>query len=104
MTRRCDIDASKGVLAGNNVSHSNRKTRRRFLPNLQPVSLMSEALGHKVSLRLTASTIRTIEHNDGIDNYLLKTPTRKLADEALNLKKRIQKALAKKQSKPQAAS
>ncbi len=99
MSRRCDINASKGVLAGHKVSHSNIKTKRRYLPNLQSVSLMSEALGHKISLRLTPNTIKSIEHNDGIDNYLLKSSSRKITQEALVLKKRIQKALAKKQAK-----
>ncbi len=99
MSRRCDINVNKGVLSGNSVSHSNRKTKRRYLPNLQPVSLISEALGHSVSLRLTPNTIKTIEHNDGIDNYLLKTPARKITEGALVLKKRIQKALAKKAAK-----
>jgi large subunit ribosomal protein L28 len=103
MARRCGINASKGVLAGNNVSHSNRKTRRRFLPNLQTISLMSDALGHRVSVRLSANSIRTIEHNDGIDNYLLNTSSRKLAKEALTLKKRIQKALSKKSTSEVAA-
>jgi len=95
MARRCDINVNKGVLTGNNVSHSNRKTRRRFLPNLQSVSLMSEALGKRISLKLAPSTVRTIEHNNGIDSYLLKTPARKLADSAITLKRRIQKALTK---------
>ncbi len=99
MSRRCDINASKGVLSGHKVSHSNRKTKRRYLPNLQPVSLISDALGHSVSLRLTPNTIKTIEHNDGIDSYLLKTPARKITKDALVLKKRIQKALAKKAAK-----
>lgn len=99
MSRRCDINTSKGVLSGHKVSHSNRKSKRKYLPNLQPVSLMSEALGHSVSLRLTPNTIKTIEHNDGIDSYLLKTSSRKITEGALALKKRIQKALAKKEAK-----
>lgn len=99
MSRRCDINANKGILSGHKVSHSNRKTKRRYLPNLQSVSLMSEALGHTVSLRLTPNTIKTIEHNDGIDNYLLKTSARKITEDALVLKKRIKKALDKKSAK-----
>ena len=62
MSRRCDI-TGKGVLSGNNVSHANNKTRRRFLPNLQVTSLLSEALGQTVRLRLSTRAIRTIEHN-----------------------------------------
>ena len=70
MSRRCEI-TGKGVLSGNNVSHANNKTRRRFLPNLQVTSLLSEALGQSVRLRLSTRAIRTIEHNGGIDAFLL---------------------------------
>ena len=70
MSRRCEI-TGKGVLSGNNVSHANNKTRRRFLPNLQVTSLLSEALGQTVRLRLSTRAIRTIEHNGGIDAFLL---------------------------------
>jgi len=92
MARKCTIDAQKGVLAGNNVSHSNRKSKRRFLPNLQIVSFLSELLGKKISLRITPSTIRTIEHNKGLDNYLLTTKAAKLTEEAKKLKKAMIKA------------
>ena len=71
MARRCAI-TGKGVLAGNNVSHANNKTRRRFLPNLQNVSVMSEALGRPVSLRVSTNGLRTIEHKGGIDAFLKK--------------------------------
>src|SRR3974390_1421471 len=66
MSRRCQI-TGKGVLTGNNVSHANNKTRRRFLPNLQDTSLLSDVLGMSVRLRLSTRAIRTIEHNGGID-------------------------------------
>ncbi len=95
MSRRCEI-TGKAVLAGNNVSHANNKTRRRFLPNLQPASLLSDALGHAVTLRLSTRGIRTVERNGGIDAFLLGTPDRKLQPEALDLKRRIQRAAAKK--------
>ncbi|MDE2333441.1 MAG: 50S ribosomal protein L28 [Rhodospirillales bacterium] len=95
MSRRCEI-TGKAVLSGNNVSHANNKTRRRFLPNLQPASLLSEALGHAVTLRLSTRGIRTVERNGGIDAFLLGTPNRKLQPEALSLKRRIQRAAAKK--------
>jgi large subunit ribosomal protein L28 len=95
MSRRCEI-TGKAVLAGNNVSHANNKTRRRFLPNLQPASLLSDALGHAVTLRLSTRGIRTVERNGGIDAFLLGTPDRKLQPEALSLKRRIQRAAAKK--------
>ena len=95
MSRRCEI-TGKAVLAGNNVSHANNKTRRRFLPNLQPASLLSDALGHAVTLRLSTRGIRTVERNGGIDAFLLGTSDRKLQPEALALKRRIVRAAAKK--------
>ena len=93
MARRCSVTGT-GVLTGNNVSHANNRTRRRFLPNLQQTSLMSDALGRTVKLRLTARTIRSIEHNGGLDAYLLGTPDSKLAEEAVRIKRRIKKATA----------
>jgi large subunit ribosomal protein L28 len=95
MARRCGV-TGKGVLTGNNVSHANNKTRRRFLPNLQVTSMMSEVLGTTVRMRLTTRGIRTIEHNGGIDAWLLGTPDRKLSDEARVLKRRLERAKAKK--------
>ena len=71
MARRCVI-TGKGVLTGNNVSHANNKTRRRFLPNLQKISVMSEALGRPVRLRISANGLRTIEHKGGLDAFLRK--------------------------------
>lgn len=95
MARRCSV-TGKGVLTGNNVSHANNKTRRRFLPNLQETSLMSDALGTTVRLRLTTRGIKTIEHNGGLDSWLLGTPDRKLTDEAKVLKRRIARAAEKR--------
>ncbi|HEX2942104.1 MAG TPA: 50S ribosomal protein L28 [Rhodopila sp.] len=95
MSRRCEI-TGKGVLSGNNVSHANNKTRRRFLPNLQVTSLLSDALGHEVRMRLSTRAIRTVEHNGGIDAFLLGTPAAKLTVEARALKRRIEKAKAKR--------
>ncbi len=95
MARRCAL-TGRGVQTGNNVSHAHNKTRRRFLPNLQDVSLMSDALGHVVPLRVCASTIRTVEHNGGLDAYLLNTSNRKLSDEAQKIKRRIKRALVNK--------
>jgi large subunit ribosomal protein L28 len=97
MSRRCII-TGKGVQVGNNVSHANNKTRRRFLPNLQRGSVLSDALGHAVKLRLTTSAVRTIEHNGGIDAYLLSTSDAKLSNEARRLKRRIEEAQAKRQA------
>jgi large subunit ribosomal protein L28 len=91
MSRRCLI-TGKGVLSGNNVSHANNKTRRRFLPNLQQASLMSDALGAQVHLRLTTNALRTIEHNGGLDAFLIGTANRNLPEEAQALKRRIVRA------------
>ena len=91
MARRCDI-SGKGVLVGNNVSHANNKTKRRYLPNLQEVTLLSDILGQSVRLRVTTNGLRTIEHNGGLDAYLLSTPDTKLPAEARRLKRRIEKA------------
>ena len=93
MARRCSI-TGKGVQTGNNVSHSNRKTRRRFLPNVQQTSLYSEALGRMVRLKLAASSIRTIEHKGGLDAYLMGTAEKRLTAEAIRLRKEIAKARA----------
>lgn len=95
MARRCTL-TGKDVQSGNNVSHSNRRTRRRFMPNIQNVTLLSDILGHGVSLKISASAIRTVEHNGGLDNYLLTAPAAKLTTEAAKLKARIKKAAAKK--------
>lgn len=95
MSRRCQI-TGKGVLTGNNVSHANNKSRRRFLPNLQETSFFSDVLGTSIQIRLSTSGIRTIEHNGGLDSFLLGTPNRVLPAEAQVLKRRIQRAQAKR--------
>lgn len=97
MARRCDITGT-GVLTGNNVSHAKNRSRRRFLPNLQDASMMSEALGRVVSLKLTVRTIRSIEHKGGLDAYLLNTSNAKLTDEAVRLKRQIRKVAAAAQA------
>jgi large subunit ribosomal protein L28 len=96
MSRRCQI-TGKGVLTGNNVSHANNKTRRRFLPNLQETSLLSDVLGAPVRLRLSTRAIRTIEHNGGIDAFLLSTPNTRLPAEARVIKRRIERARARQE-------
>ena len=95
MARRCAI-SGRGVQVGNNVSHANNKTRRRFLPNLQVISLLSDALGGSVRLRLTTHAIRTIEINGGLDAYLLSVSSTKLPLEARRLKRRIERAAQRK--------
>jgi len=95
MSRRCQI-TGKGVLTGNNVSHANNKTRRRFLPNLQVSSLLSDTLGAPVRLRLSTRAIRTVEAKGGIDAFLIATPDRRLAPEVQAMKRRLQRAQAKR--------
>ena len=95
MSRRCQF-TGKGVLTGNNVSHANNKTRRRYLPNLQETSLLSDALGTSVRVRVTTRALRTIEHNGGLDNFLATTPNRDLPEEAQALKRRIARAAVKR--------
>ena len=97
MTRRCDF-TGKGVQVGHNVSHANNKTKRRYLPNLQVASLMSDTLGTTIQLRLSTAALRTVEKNGGLDAYLLKTPSSKLGANARDLKKRIAKAAEKRQA------
>ncbi len=102
MARRCAV-TGKGVLTGNNVSHANNKTRRRFLPNLQEASFFSELLGGSVRLRVSTRGIRTIEHNGGIDAFLLGTPDRRLPEEARVLKRRVERAKASREARATAA-
>jgi large subunit ribosomal protein L28 len=90
MARVCNVTGKK-PLFGNNVSHANNKSRRRFQPNLQVCSFPSEILGRRISLRLTANGIRTVEHNGGIDGWLLGTRDSKLGPQARTLKKRLLK-------------
>jgi len=93
MARKCVV-TGKGVQVGHNVSHSNIKTKRRFLPNLQRVSVLSDTMG-PVRLRISAAAIRTIEHKGGIDAFLRETPDRKLSPEIRRLKRRVQRAAAR---------
>ncbi|HUN46380.1 MAG TPA: 50S ribosomal protein L28 [Stellaceae bacterium] len=95
MARRCAI-SGRGVQVGHLVSHANNKTKRRFLPNLQVISLLSDALGGPVRLRLTPHAIRSIEANGGLDAYLLSVSNAKLPVEARRLKRRIERAAQRK--------
>jgi large subunit ribosomal protein L28 len=94
MARKCAI-SGKGVLVGYNVSHANNKTKRRFLPNLQRISVLSDVLG-PIRLRITAAAIRTIEHKGGIDAFLRDTPDRQLTPEIRRLKRRVETAVARR--------
>ena len=90
MSRVCEI-TGKGVMVGNNVSHANNKTRRRFLPNLQTVSFMSEILGATYSVRVSAHGLRTVEFKGGLDGFLLKTKNAKLTPSMKKLRKKLLK-------------
>jgi large subunit ribosomal protein L28 len=95
MARRCELTGID-VQTGNNVSHAHNKTRRRFLPNLSNVTLMSELLGRSFRLRVTAKALRTVEHRGGLDGYLLKA-----RDSELSLKaRRIKRSVARAQPAP----
>ncbi len=95
MAKRCLV-SGKGVQSGNNVSKSNRKTRRRFLPNLQSVAVYSEILDQQITLKLTSHALRTIEKNGGLDLYVLNAPVAKLTATTRMLRNRIAGAKAKK--------
>ena len=94
MARRCAV-TGKGVQVGHNVSHANNKTKRRFLPNLQRISVLSDVLG-PIRMRITAAAIRTIEHKGGIDAFLRDTPDRDLTPEIRRLKRRVGAAAARR--------
>ncbi len=93
MAMRCEL-TGKGVLTGNNVSHALNRTRRRFLPNLCRVTLISDALERPVKLRIAASTLRTIEARGGLDDYLLNMRDDSLTDQGVALKHEVKAALA----------
>ena len=97
MARRCSV-TGKGTQFGNNVSHANNKTRRRFQPNLQETSLLSDALGQMVRLRISTNAIRSIEHKGGLDAFLLDAKDDVLSLDARRLKRRIAKAQDKQQA------
>lgn len=93
MARRCEL-TGKGVMTGNNVSHALNRTRRRFLPNLVNVTLLSDALSRPVKLRICANALRTVEHRGGLDAFLLKQADADLSPLALGIKKEIRASLA----------
>lgn len=93
MSRICEL-TGKGRQVGHNVSHANNKTKRTFLPNLQNVTLISDALGKGVKLRVSTHGLRSVEHNGGLDNWLMKTSDDKLSDTARKVKKDVTKKLA----------
>jgi large subunit ribosomal protein L28 len=93
MARRCEL-TGKGVMTGNNVSHALNRTRRRFLPNLVTVTLISDALNRGVKLRISAHALRSVEHRGGLDAFLVKQSDDDLSVNALALKKEIRAARA----------
>ncbi len=93
MARRCEL-TGKGVMTGNNVSHALNRTRRRFMPNLLNVSLISDALNRTVKLRISANALRTVEHRGGLDAFLLKADNEELSLNAQGLRKEIRAALS----------
>ena len=98
MSRRCDL-TGKTAQVGHKVSHSNRKTKRRFLPNLLNVTLMSDALGRAFKLRISANALRTVDHRGGLDAFLAKAKAAELSPKALKLKTEIAKKLAGAEAK-----
>ncbi len=91
MARRCEL-TGKGVMTGNNVSHANNKTRRRFMPNLNDVTLASEALGQTFRFKIAASTLRTVDHRGGLDAFLAKAKDLDLSARARKVKRDVAKA------------
>ena len=103
MARRCEL-TGKEPQFGHNVSHSNRKTNRRFDPNLQKITFYSDALRGRIALRVSTRALRTVQKHGGLDPYLLATADAKLAPEGLRLKRRVRKALTGKRPAAPAAA
>ena len=93
MSRVCEL-SGKGPMTGNNVSHAKNRTRRRFLPNLNDVTLISDVLGQSFSLRISAAALRTVDHRGGLDAFLAKSKDEELSPKALKIKKELVKAQA----------
>jgi len=91
MSRRCEL-TGKGPMTGNNVSHANNRSRRRFLPNLVDVTLASDSLGRSFKLRISASALRSVDHRGGLDSFLAKAKDVELSTRALAIKKELAKA------------
>ena len=91
MSRRCEL-TGKGVMVGNNVSHANNKTKRRFLPNLNDVTILSEILYRSFKFRVSAAALRTVDHRGGLDGFMAKAKDSELSEKALKVKREIQKA------------
>jgi len=99
MSRRCEL-TGKTAQVGHKVSHSNRKTKRRFLPNLVNVRLTSDTLGRSVRLRISTSAVKTVDHRGGLDAFLAKAKETELSPRALDLKREVKKKLASASAPP----
>ena len=93
MSRRCEL-TGKGPMSGNNVSHAKNRTRRRFLPNLQDVTLQSDVLGRSFKLKISNAALRTVDHRGGLDAFMAKAKDVELSADALKINKEIAKATA----------
>jgi large subunit ribosomal protein L28 len=102
MSRVCEL-SGKGPMSGNKVSHANNKTRRRFLPNLNEVTLISDALGQSFKLKISAHALRSVDHRGGLDAFLAKAKVEELSPAAAKIKKDISKVVAAAAAEPVAA-
>ena len=93
MSRVCEL-SGKGPMSGNTISHANNKTRRRFLPNLNDVTLISDVLGQSFKLRVSSAALRTVDHRGGLDAFLAKSKDDELSAKALKIKRDVEKAQA----------
>jgi large subunit ribosomal protein L28 len=91
MSRRCEL-TGKGVMVGNNVSHAKNRTKRRFLPNLNDVTILSEILDRSFKFRISAAALRTVDHRGGLDGFMAKAKDDELSEKALKVKREIAKA------------
>ena len=91
MSRRCEL-TGKGVMVGNNVSHAKNRTKRRFLPNLNNVTILSEVLDRSFKFRVSAAALRTVDHRGGLDGFMAKAKDAELSEKALKVKREIAKA------------
>jgi large subunit ribosomal protein L28 len=103
MSRRCEL-TGKGAQVGHRVSHSNIKTKRRFLPNLLNVTMISDALGRSFKLRVSANALKTVDHRGGLDAFLMKAKDDELSEKALDLKRQIRKKKAEPAPAPAPAA
>ncbi len=97
MSRKCEL-TGKSVMVGNNVSHANNKTKRRFLPNLVNVTLLSEALEQSFRLRIAASALRTVEHRGGLDAFLMKEKVANLSPKAAEMRRKVVQKLSEQEA------